>query len=122
MKIFLSAIIFVCLGLMGCQSGGDKKIILPLDTMKVVMWDMLKADEWYIRSTVKDSTLKTKHENIRLYEQVFAIHAITRKQFYTSYKYYESHPQEFKVLIDSIETFSNRIKNRLFINNHGQSK
>ena len=122
MKIFLSAIIFVSLGLMGCKSGGDNKMILPLDTMKVVMWDMLKADEWYIRKTIKDSTLKTKHENIRLYEQVFAIHNITRKQFYTSYKYYESHPPEFKVLIDSIEASSNRIRNSLFYNNHGQAK
>ena len=122
MKIFLSAIIFISLGLMGCRLAGDKKKILPLDTMKIIMWDMLKADEWYIRETIKDSTLKNKHENIRLYEQVFAIHGITRNQFYASYKYYESHPTEFKVLIDSVETSSNRIRNNLFNKYPGQSK
>lgn len=122
MKIFLSAIIFISLGLMGCRLAGDKKKILPLDTMKVIMWDMLKADEWYIRETVKDSTLKNKNENIRLYEQVFVIHGITRNQFYASYKYYESHPAEFKVLIDSVETSSNRIRNNLFNKYPGQSK
>ncbi len=122
MKIFLSAIIFISLGFMGCRLAGDKKKILPLDTMKIIMWDMLKADEWYIRETIKDSTLKNKHENIRLYEQVFAIHGITRNQFYASYKYYESHPTEFKVLIDSVETSSNRIRNNLFNKYPGQSK
>lgn len=84
------------------------------------MWDMLKADEWYVRAAIKDSTLKKKKENIRLYEQVFSLHGITKEQFYNSFKYYEAHPVAFKVLIDSTDAFANREKSRL-LNNHGQA-
>ena len=118
MKFFLCPIMLLCLGWMGCRSSAGKTKPLVLDTMKVIMWDMLRADEWYIRLSIKDSTLKTKKENIRLYEQVFAIHGVTKDQFYNSFKYYEAHPVECKVLLDSVEAFANREKNRLFNKNY----
>jgi len=120
MKVFLSIIALLCLGWMGCTKPGSAKKLLVLDTMKVVMWDMLKADEWHIRRIQKDSTLRAKKENIRLYEQVFAIHGITRDQFYNSFKYYESHPNECKVLFDSVEAFGTRERERVF--KHTQTK
>ena len=82
--------------------------------MKLVMWDLIKAGEWYSQIISRDSALRNKKEDIRLYEQVFAIHGITKDQFYTSYKYYEAHPVQFKVLIDSLDAFSNREKISLF--------
>ena len=48
------------------------------------MWDMACADEWYVEKYSKDSTLKKNKENIRLYEQVFATHKISKEQFYSS--------------------------------------
>ena len=82
--------------------------------MKLVMWDLIKAGEWHIQIIARDSALRNKKEDIRLYEQVFAIHGITKDQFYNSYKYYEAHPVQFKVLIDSLDAFSNREKISLF--------
>lgn len=120
MKFFLFLSTLLCLGWMSCKSSADKKKPLVLNTMKLIMWDMLKADEWYIRKTVKDSTLKNKKENIRLYEQVFALHNITRNQFYTSYKYYEAHPVEFKILLDSVDAFAHRERYTLS-SPHGQA-
>jgi hypothetical protein len=75
---------------------------------------MLKADELYIRIIGKDSTAKKRKENIRLYEEVFLLHHIRKGEFDSSYKFYASHPVQFRVLIDSMEAFSSREKERLF--------
>ncbi|SKA19971.1 DUF4296 domain-containing protein [Sediminibacterium ginsengisoli] len=95
--------------MISCNSSAEKDI-LPVDSMKVVMWDMLKADEWYVHLTRKDSTLKKQREDIRLYEQVFLIHGITREQYYKSYRYYETHPVKFKQLLDSVDQLASREK------------
>ena len=98
---------------MGCAGSSGKDKVIPFNDMKMIMWDMMKADEWYIRQFLKDSTLKTQKENIRLYEQVFAIHGITREKFYKSFQFYESRPPEFKLLLDSVELYANRERVRL---------
>jgi hypothetical protein len=46
-------------------------------------------------------------EDIPLYEQVFAVHKLTKKQFFESYHYYEAHPVAYKELIDSLESYAN---------------
>jgi hypothetical protein len=94
--------------------------IIGIDSMKVVMWDMMKADELYMRMTVKDTALYHSKERIRLYKEVFALHHITRGQFDSSYKFYASHPQQFKILADSLDLYATREKNKIF-NNHGQA-
>lgn len=97
--------------LAGCSESKPKA--LPVNTMKQVVWDMMKADEWFARERMKDSTAQKNREDIRLYEQVFSIHHITREQFYQSYRYYETHPVQFKELLDSIESLSSKEQQRL---------
>lgn len=101
----------------GCNSSGKTKI-LGIDTMRVVMWDMLRADELYNRILIKDSAAATRKENIRLYKEVFLVHKITKGQFDSSYKYYASHPVEYKILIDSLDALATRERNKAI--NHGQ--
>jgi len=91
-------------------NGGTLKNVLPVNTMKVVMFDMLKADEWYARKLVGDTLMLKVKEDIPLYEQVFAVHKITKKQFYDSYHYYEAHPVAYKELVDSLESYANKQK------------
>jgi hypothetical protein len=100
----------ICLLVLSCKKTPKDQVILPVNTMKLAMWDLMRADEWYTQTTLKDSLNKRLKENIQLYEQVFAIHGTTRKQFYNSYKYYETHPKDFRVLMDSISAFSEREK------------
>ena len=101
--------LFVVVLLVACNSG-TPKIVLPVNTMKVVMFDMLKADEWYARKLVGDTLLLKVKEDIPLYEQVFAVHKLTKKQFFDSYHYYESHPVAYKELVDSLESYANMQK------------
>ena len=96
------------------------KNILSIQEMKPIVWDLMKADEWFLTSSLKDTSATKRKENIRLYEEVFAVHAITRDRFYNSYRYYEAHPPLMKILLDSVDQFSVRERNRLF-ENHGQA-
>ena len=116
MKYFFSVLLMVGFFAAGCRSKSQS--IIGIDSMKVVMWDMLRADELYIRMLSKDSLAKGRREDIRLYEEVFAIHKITRGHFDSSYKYYASHPADFKILIDSIDAFATRERTKVF--NFGQ--
>ena len=120
MKFFVCIILFTLSGYMACTPAAGKKKPIAIDKMKLVMWDLMKAGEWHTFIIVKDSTLKNKKEDIRLFEQVFALHSITKDQFYNSYKYYEAHPVEFKILIDSVDAFA--IREKLRFDNHGQAK
>jgi hypothetical protein len=98
----------VCLLALACMS--SPKNVLPVNTMKVVMFDMLKADDWYARIIVGDTLMQKVKEDIPLYDQVFAVHKLTKKQFFDSYHYYESHPVAYKELVDSLESYANNQK------------
>lgn len=80
------------------------------------MWDIVNADEWIKIAAIKDSTIVLKKENIALYNKIFALHKITKDEFYSSYNYYENHPNEMKILLDSISAYG--IKKRDTLTNH----
>lgn len=117
MKFAIRLLLILSLFFGSCQPTVKKNIIL-VDSMKVIMWDMLRAEELYQRIILKDSTAKKRKENIRLYETVFLLHKISKGKFDTSYKYYASNPVIFKVLIDSLDAFATRERSKVF--NYGQ--
>ena len=80
--------------------------------MKVVMWDMLLADNWYAQTAMKDSTAQKTKKNVLLYQEVFSQHSITKEQFYTSYNYYQTHTKEMTILLDSLEAYGTRARNK----------
>lgn len=120
-KLCLFVLLFSALP--GCRSKSPAvEGILTADTMKVIMWDMMRADEVYLRMTATDSTAAKRKENIRLYEQVFSIHGITKKQFDSNYRYYASHPSDFKQLLDSLDNYATRERSRQFEKKYGEPK
>ena len=82
--------------------------VLPFDTIKVVMWDLLNAEEFNNILIIKDSTLKKTKNNLKLYQQVFFMHQLSKEQFYYSYQFYEQHPDQFKILMDSVSSYGPR--------------
>ena len=76
--------------------------ILQPDKMQAVLWDVIKADAFTKEFIKKDSSKDAVHENLKLQEEIFAIHHISKQDFYTSYDYYKSNPGQLKVIIDSI--------------------
>lgn len=107
MKHVITTVLFFCAMVTACHTSDEK---LDPETMKVVLWDVMKMDELYNQMIIKDSTLRKGKEFIRLYEEVYALHHITKKQFDNTYRYYESHPIEMQALLDSVDTYAAREK------------
>jgi hypothetical protein len=84
--------------------------ILAREDMQNILWDMVQADQ-YSAYLAKDSArVNLKLENMRLYDQVFQLHHISREKFTKSYKYYMAHPELTQTLMDSLLAMGNRIR------------
>ncbi|HEY4335192.1 MAG TPA: DUF4296 domain-containing protein [Puia sp.] len=84
--------------------------ILAREDMQRVLWDMIQADQ-YSAYLAKDSArVSLKLENMRLYDQVFQLHHISREKFTKSYKYYMTNPELTQTLMDSLLAMGNRIR------------
>ena len=77
--------------------------IIQTDSMKNIMWDMIQADQYAKQFLAKDSLkINVKEETIKLYQQVFQIHHITKSEFEKSYQYYLAHQDLYKIIFDSL--------------------
>lgn len=89
------------------------------------MWDMIQADQYAALSVAKDSVVKdstakdsvahiirinTKAEKLKLYEEVFRLHEVSREEFRKSYQYYLDHPELNQMLFDSLISQGNRLR------------
>ena len=99
-------IIILLIGLNLMSSCGNKEQlpagVLKPEKMKAVLWDVIKADVFTAEFIKKDSSKNATAENLKLQQQIFAIHKITKADFYTSYDYYKTNTVEFKKIIDSM--------------------
>jgi hypothetical protein len=84
--------------------------VLDREEMEAVMWDMILADRYAITYLPMDSVKRKdiKSETLKLYDQVFQVHKISREEFIKSYKFYLSRPDISKVMFDSIASRANR--------------
>lgn len=107
MKKRLVCIIFITAAI---ACGKSNSSVLSINDMKTVMWDMFNADSWYAQTAMRDTTGKLKKKNIEFYQQIFLQQNISKEQFYKSYSYYETHTEQMKTLLDSIEAYGTRTK------------
>ncbi|TBR19508.1 MAG: DUF4296 domain-containing protein [Chitinophagaceae bacterium] len=78
------------------------KNILSQQEMNLVMWDLMRADEYTETYIMKDSSLNKKAETQKLYNQIFSLHGISNEKFQTSINFYQSRPDLLKQIIDSL--------------------
>ncbi len=97
--IFVVAIILFT----ACKSDNEppKGIIKP-DKMQAILWDVIKANAFTNEFIKKDSSKNLSEENVKLQQQIFTIHKVTKSDFYTSYDYYKSNAPLFKKMLDSM--------------------
>ena len=101
MRFFLFIILIILT--FGCIQ--DKKIpkdVLSQNEMRKVMWDLMRADAYVTDFVMKDSTRNQKEESAKLYEKIFDIHATNREIFKKSLAFYQSRPDLFKAISDSL--------------------
>ncbi len=89
--------------------------IINKDSMQVILWDMMQADQFAKQYLVKDSLkINVKTETIKLYEAVFNIHHITKDAFQKSYQFYLSRPDLTKIMFDSLSVYATRQRAELY--------
>lgn len=76
--------------------------VLQPAKMQAVLWDVIRADVFTNEFIKKDSTKNAVAENLKLQQQAFAIHKVSREDFYESYDYYKAHSAAFKKIMDSM--------------------
>lgn len=103
----------ICLFILSCQDKEQLENRVPFDKMKVVLYQLMKADEYYTRTVTSDSTLLKERKNIQFYKQIFEMNKVDREDFYATLTYLQKRPLEFKVLMDSAFELSKREKLQL---------
>jgi hypothetical protein len=97
-----------------CTSG-DKKIpknILPVDKMKLIIWDLTQAGSY--ASYLKDRDTSIKHLNTMYMAEVLKMYHISKEDFFKSFTYYQSDPSLNKILFDSISAYAQRQRAELY--------
>lgn len=111
MKIGVLIILIFCFA--GCKD--EKELppgILKAEKMQEVFWDVIMAEAYTTQFIKKDSSRDTQLENAKLQQQIFAIHKISKQEFYNSYNYYNSHVDLMRTLLDSITAKGEKEKER----------
>jgi hypothetical protein len=87
----------------------DKKVpddILPVDKMKLIVWDMTQAGEYAAYRRDKDTAHKPL--NTGYFNEVLKIYHLDKKDYFKSFDYYQSHPVLNKILFDSVAAYGDR--------------
>lgn len=102
-------LLFACL-LFFAIACKKKQKQLPINTMKMIVWDLSTADEWIIEQGYKDTNILKNKENLKLFDAIFKSYNIDRATFYSSYKYYEENPSLMKDMLDSVTAYGTKKK------------
>lgn len=76
--------------------------ILKPEKMQAVLWDVMRADAFTTEFVKKDSAKNDVEENLKLQQAIFAMHHISKEDFYKSYGYYKRNSSLMKTVIDSM--------------------
>lgn len=89
--------------------------IIPEQKMTKVLWDMIQVDEFSNVYLVTDSLRDPKIERMKLYKQVFRLHQVSEKDFFSSYRYYADRPDVMKELFDTLSNRAERERKVIYI-------
>ncbi len=99
----INILFFTLFLLISCNNSNKTSAdILKPEKMQAVLWDVIKADAFTTEFIKKDTTKNAVKENLKLQQQIFAIHKVTKEVFYKSYDFYKNNSTQFKTLLDSM--------------------
>ncbi len=110
MRIFIPLLVAIVLFSCADKKAFPKDILKP-EKMQAVFWDYIRADVFAREFIKKDSATDIAVENLKLQQQLFSIHHITKEMFYKSYSYYITHPELMQTMLDSMIIKQSRIRN-----------
>jgi hypothetical protein len=113
--IRIAGLLFIIFVMACVNRNSVPKNIIPKNEMQKVLWDMIQADQFSKLFLSKDSSKNIKLENMKLYDEVFQLHHITREEFQKSYQFYISRPDIFKMVLDSLSAQANRRQREVYL-------
>ncbi len=104
-------ILFYLFLIIGCKSRNTTpRGIIPNDKMQMIIWDMIRADEYFLTTgLVNDTSLEKTSQRLNMYGQIFKIHKITKEEFKKSLSFYQTHPALLKTMMDSLNIRQKKI-------------
>ena len=93
----------------------EKKIpkdILPVNKMKFIVWDMIRAGAYSENVKEKDTAIKIL--STAPLAQVLKLHNIKKEDFFKSFDFYQAHPPLNKELFDSVSAYGQRQRGDLY--------
>jgi hypothetical protein len=100
----------LCCLLNACSAEPKPKNILPTKKMQGVMWDMLRADEVADYYGGIDTNMRKWTVRAGYYKEIFQLHSITEQDFRKSLLYYQNHPSELQIILDSLQAQGDRVQ------------
>ena len=101
--------------IIGCNDKtGTPSGVLGKEKMQSVMWDIIRAEVFTEQFLKKDSSKNIAMENLKLQNEIFSMHKVTRSQYYKSYDYYISHTDLIRLVLDSMSTKADRERFELY--------
>lgn len=111
-KLTISLLIIVVLA--AC---GGKKLpagVLDKEKMELVLTDVIIAEAFAESYLSADTSKRLKQLYTQELDKVLAIHKVSQKDFQASIQYYKSEPEQFKVVLDTVNARALRTKDQIF--------
>ena len=103
--VILASLIFF----FACSSGENiPDSVLPPKKMEAIFWDMLRADELAGQYKLTDTSRTSLQIHSELYDKIFSLHKISRDEFNKSFKFYQTRPDLFKPMLESLSKRSDK--------------
>ena len=107
-----SGLLCILLLAVGCSEKDNVPSgVIGKEQMGDIIWDMMQADQYAANYLIKDSSkVNVKMETLKLYEEVFRLHKVTRDEFRKSFQFYQDHPDITRTLFDTLIARGNRLR------------
>lgn len=111
-KVTISVMIIAVLA----ACGGQKLPagVLDKERMELVLTDVILAEAFAESYLSADTTKRLKQLYTQELDKVLAIHKVSPKDFQASIQYYKSQPEQFKIVIDTVNARAMRAKDLIF--------
>jgi hypothetical protein len=88
------------------------KDILPVDSMKIIVWQLIEAGDYATFLKRKDTTIKSF--NTAYFNQVLQLHRLDKPTFFKSFDFYQSNPYFNNILFDSVNAYAQRQRSEIY--------
>ena len=97
--------------LFSCGNNDDQpKGVMNATKMQAVLWDVIRAESFTNQFIKPGQSRNALEENALLQKRIFAIHQVSREDFYRSFDYYKENGSLLKVIMDSMINKAGREK------------